>query len=102
MSRPSRTEAERLERLESASMHLADAQIAAGILSVRVRQMLHRLPGQYTDLSAGASMELARIVDRCDAAHELLGEELARLQGERRRSNKRGSGRSRDVAPAAE
>jgi hypothetical protein len=87
MSRPSRAEEQQLERLELASMHLADAQIAAGILAVRVRQMTHRLAG-CAELSAGAVAELTRIVDRCDAAHQMLGEELAQLQSVRTGKNR--------------
>jgi hypothetical protein len=87
MSRPSSAESEQLERLEAASALLANVSQAAGILAVRLRQILHRLPARYRDLALGAGEELTRVVDACDRAHELLGEELAVLQDRRSRKH---------------
>lgn len=71
MSRPSTREQARLERLEGLAAQLDEIQRAAGILDVRLRQMLRRAPRvrRWLDL---ANEELARLADSCDDAQELL------------------------------
>jgi hypothetical protein len=78
---------QRMERIELASMLLADAKMSAGILQIRVRQMAHRLPGRYGELIQGAYAELDRIIDACNDAHEQIGEELQAQQAARTVAN---------------
>lgn len=82
MSRPSKRESERLERLEGvAGCHQAIQQ-STGLLDIRLRQIHRRAPqvGEYVEL---ASEELGRLADRVDDAQSLIAAELARGQCER-------------------
>jgi len=80
MSRPSRIEQRRLERLEGISGLLVSAMQSASILSLRLRQIGRRAPELASWLEL-ANRELAELVDRCDDAHELV---KAQLQAEQR------------------
>ena len=91
MSRPSRSEQERLEALEGASALLDEALRACGILSVRLRQVWRRAPELGAALEL-AGDEVARVVDGCDGARELLHQVLEVEQEERSRRNRAGSG----------
>ena len=86
MSRPSRTEEDRLEALEGAAALLSGVQHASGVLAVRLRQVKRRAPS-LAELIGLASDELVRIVDGCDSAHELLKRILAAEQERRTQNN---------------
>lgn len=80
MSRPSRIEQRRLERLEGISGLLVSAMKSGSILSLRLRQIGRRAPELVSWLEM-ANKELAQVVDRCDDAHELV---KAQLQSEQK------------------
>ena len=82
MSRPSRTESQQLEALEGAAALLHRALEASGVLTIRIRQIWRRNP-QYGMYFGLVEEELARIVDACDQAQELLHQVLAADQEER-------------------
>jgi len=82
MSRPSKTDARKLEALEGAAGLLAQARDRTGILAIRLRQILRRAP-EMARVIEPAGDELTAIVDYCDDARELLGEGLA-FEQERR------------------
>ena len=76
MSRPSRKDEHRLEGLEGVSALQDAIQRSAGLLAVRLRQIQRRAP-DVTEKLRLADEELARLVDACDDAQELLAGVLA-------------------------
>ena len=84
MSRPSKSDEQRLAGLEGVSALLDKTQASAGILAVRLRQIQRRAPDATEKLEL-ADQELARLVDSCDDAQELLAGVLAADQETRSR-----------------
>lgn len=82
MSRPTRQQAVELKHLEGAATQLAEALKAAGVLTVRLRQMYRRMVGM-DDLIAQADVEIARIVDCCDTAKVSISTVINTRQDER-------------------
>jgi hypothetical protein len=68
--------------LEGASMQLYSALQSAGLLAVRLRQIQRRAPG-LLDILRPADEEIARLVDACDRAHQLIAGQLAADQATR-------------------
>jgi hypothetical protein len=90
MSRPSVVEANDLESLEGLSGLVADVQLAVGLLSIRMRQILRRAQGDERLIAVvrPASVELARIADDADDMHELMRGLLERHQAKRADRNR--------------
>lgn len=90
MSRPSRAEERELEQLECLAALVTDIVQATGILSIRMRQILRRVNGdrRLVAVAGPAGQELARIADRADEIHLLLGEILESRQRERAARNR--------------
>jgi len=84
MSRPSKEDEQRLEGLEGVSALQDAVQTSAGVLAVRLRQIQRRAP-EVTEWIRLADEELARLVDSCDDAQELLAGVLAADQAVRSR-----------------
>jgi len=84
MSRPSKSDEQRLAGLEGVSALHDQIQTSAGLLAVRLRQIQRRAP-DATEKLALADQELARLVDSCDDAQELLAGVLAADQKVRSR-----------------
>lgn len=84
MSRPSRTEAERLEMLEGISALQDAIQESVGILAVRLRQIQRRAPDVMEWIRL-ADEELARLADSCDDAQGLIAAMLSIEQQKRSR-----------------
>ena len=82
MSRPSKEDEQRLEGLEGVSALQDAVQTSAGVLAVRLRQIQRRAP-EVTEWIRLADEELARLVDSCDDAQELLAGVLAADQAVR-------------------
>ena len=82
MSRPTKGEAVELERLERAAGKVAGAQEAAGIVAIRLRQVLRRAPA-LRELVVHGQGQLTAIADALDEAHELLCAVLDEKQRER-------------------
>jgi len=71
MSRPSKVNAQRLEDLETAAVHLADAMSSCGILAIHLRRVYRRVP-ELALIIGQIDAEMRRIVDDCDQAHDRL------------------------------
>lgn len=84
MSRPSRTEAKRLEMLEGISALQDAIQESVGILAVRLRQIQRRAP-DVMEWVRLADEELARLADSCDDAQGLIVAMLSTEQQKRSR-----------------
>ncbi len=79
-----------MESLEGLSGLVADVQLAVGLLSIRMRQILRRAQGDERLIAVvrPASVELARIADDADDMHELMRGLLERHQAKRADRNR--------------
>ena len=89
MARPSRGEERELEQLETLAALSSSIIDAAGVLSVRLRQVQRRALGDEALLKVlkPAGTQLAEIADQADDMHQVLRNLLDQRQRERQEKN---------------
>lgn len=88
MSRPTKSESERLEAMESAAALLAEMDVALDVLERRLAHLKHRASPRLLSLFQAVEAEVSRVEEKRGGAREYLHRALAIGQRKRREDNR--------------